>query len=195
MALHRRELLSHGLALAGAAAVPQSNGLVELLAGAETLVNTSTAYREYITPDARLVEFLASRSSFAGARVDLPGDPEFEYVPDQEQFVSPERWQKPTRYIRNDYRGDCDDYALFVASLAEAMGYDARVVLGVNESGGHALAEVRLGDTYGVLTVGAPTTILDRGVLAEAVRWRPAAMFGREQELVQYDPDWGLDLR
>lgn len=44
-------------------------------------------------------------------------------------------------------RGDCDDYAVLMASLVEAIGGNARIVLAMNEEEeGHAYAEVCLSD-------------------------------------------------
>lgn len=45
-------------------------------------------------------------------------------------------------------RGDCDDYAILMASLVESIGGSARVIFAYDGSGGgHAYAEVYLGDS------------------------------------------------
>jgi hypothetical protein len=41
--------------------------------------------------------------------------------------------------------GDCDDFAIAMASLIEAIGCNARIVAGYNNNKGHAYAEVYLG--------------------------------------------------
>lgn len=43
--------------------------------------------------------------------------------------------------------GDCDDFAIFVASLIEAIGGATRIVLATNETNGHAYTEVFLAKT------------------------------------------------
>ncbi len=43
--------------------------------------------------------------------------------------------------------GDCDDFAIFIASLIEAIGGSTRIVLATNETSGHAYCEVFLAKT------------------------------------------------
>ncbi len=43
--------------------------------------------------------------------------------------------------------GDCDDFAIFIASLIEAIGGSARIVVAHNENSGHAYAEVYMAKT------------------------------------------------
>jgi hypothetical protein len=43
--------------------------------------------------------------------------------------------------ITNDYAGDCDDFAIVLASMITAIGGDARVVMMDGPAGGHAYAE------------------------------------------------------
>ncbi|SFU53301.1 Transglutaminase-like superfamily protein [Pustulibacterium marinum] len=42
---------------------------------------------------------------------------------------------------KNKYTGDCDDFAILLASFAKQIGLEARVVAGYNKDGGHAFAE------------------------------------------------------
>lgn len=44
--------------------------------------------------------------------------------------------------IDNEMVGDCDDFAILLVSMVEAIGGDARVVMSDGERGGHAYAEV-----------------------------------------------------
>ncbi|MDQ3034260.1 MAG: FHA domain-containing protein [Myxococcota bacterium] len=44
--------------------------------------------------------------------------------------------------IDNEMVGDCDDFAILLVSMTEAIGGDARVVMSDGERGGHAYAEV-----------------------------------------------------
>lgn len=189
MALQRREFIGRA-ALVGGIGVEPPDALVKFVTGVGSLVNVSLEYQEYVTPADPLIGFLATRARLSGARVKLPGHPEFEYVRDPTQFVTPERWQKPRQYVRNGYRGDCDDYALFVASLVEAAGHDARVVVGLLGDRGHALTEFKRGDDYVVTSVGAPKTIWHRQQFDQLERWQPVAMFGPDQPMRAYDPDW-----
>lgn len=43
--------------------------------------------------------------------------------------------------IMNDYAGDCDDFAIVLAAMIEAIGGEARIVMVDGEEGGHAYAE------------------------------------------------------
>lgn len=43
--------------------------------------------------------------------------------------------------IENGYAGDCDDFAIVLASMVEAIGGEARVVMLDGDQGGHAYAE------------------------------------------------------
>jgi hypothetical protein len=45
---------------------------------------------------------------------------------------------------RNDYAGDCDDFAIVLAAMIEAIGGEARIVMLDGEQGGHAYAEACL---------------------------------------------------
>ncbi len=49
--------------------------------------------------------------------------------------------------IENDYAGDCDDFAIVLAAMIEAIGGEARIVMVDGEQGGHAYAEVCIRET------------------------------------------------
>lgn len=53
-----------------------------------------------------------------------------------------EYFAKASETITNDYAGDCDDFAIVVASMLTAVGGEARMVLMNGPGGGHAYAEV-----------------------------------------------------
>jgi len=44
--------------------------------------------------------------------------------------------------VINGYRGDCDDYALFLYLIATERGLKARYTVGINEYSGHAWVEI-----------------------------------------------------
>lgn len=52
-----------------------------------------------------------------------------------------EYFAKASETIANDYSGDCDDFAIVLASMVTAIGGEARVVLMDGPEGGHAYAE------------------------------------------------------
>lgn len=55
--------------------------------------------------------------------------------------------------ITNDFVGDCDDFAILLVSMIEAVGGDARLVMSDGERGGHAYAEVCIpGEAQAVVT-------------------------------------------
>ena len=44
--------------------------------------------------------------------------------------------------IANEYAGDCDDFAIVLSAMIEAIGGESRIVMIDGEQGGHAYAEV-----------------------------------------------------
>lgn len=46
--------------------------------------------------------------------------------------------------ISNDYRGDCDDYALWLYIIAKEKGLDVRYVIGYSDDGGHAWIQINV---------------------------------------------------
>lgn len=67
------------------------------------------------------------------------------YVRDRWRYVNDphdrEYFAKASETIENGYIGDCDDFAIVVASLITAIGGEARVVMMDGPRGGHAYAE------------------------------------------------------
>jgi hypothetical protein len=47
---------------------------------------------------------------------------------------------------QNDYAGDCDDFAIVLTAMVEAIGGEARIVMLDGEQGGHAYAEACIQD-------------------------------------------------
>ena len=81
-----------------------------------------------------------------------------------------EYFAKASESIQNDYAGDCDDFAIVLASMITAIGGDARVVMMDGPGGGHAYAEACLNDP--------PDTIRDK--LAAFYRAHRDARLGRQ---------------
>lgn len=52
-----------------------------------------------------------------------------------------EYFARASESIDNQFVGDCDDFAVLLVSMVEAVGGDARVVMSDGERGGHAYAE------------------------------------------------------
>jgi hypothetical protein len=64
-----------------------------------------------------------------------------------------EYFARASESIENDFVGDCDDFAILLVSMIEAIGGTARVVVSDGERGGHAYAEACIaGDAQRVLT-------------------------------------------
>ena len=55
-----------------------------------------------------------------------------------------EYYSPASRTINLGLKGDCDDFAILVASTMSAIGGSPRVILASNTGGGHAYAEVRI---------------------------------------------------
>src|SRR5574344_2897180 len=49
------------------------------------------------------------------------------YALDRDVYGKDEYWASPQEFI-DKKRGDCEDYAIFVAYFASKMGYDVRIV-------------------------------------------------------------------
>lgn len=76
------------------------------------------------------VEQVASLWTFVRGRWRYVNDPR-----GQEYFA------KASETITNEYAGDCDDFAILLASMITAIGGEARVVVMSSPEGGHAYAE------------------------------------------------------
>ena len=64
----------------------------------------------------------------------------WKYVNDPKgEYISP-----ASRTIQNGLIGDCDDYAVLMCSLIEAIGGDCRLVLAFGKEGNHVYAEARI---------------------------------------------------
>lgn len=53
-----------------------------------------------------------------------------------------EFFARASETIHNGYAGDCDDFAIVLASMVEAIGGESRIVMLDGEQGGHAYTEV-----------------------------------------------------
>jgi len=84
-------------------------------------------------------------------------------------------WKDPDRYL-DDGVGDCEDYAIAVASLLEGDGIPAKVVIGSYGGGGHVVAEDAAGNIY---SVNDATT-------QELESWEPAIEFSVRNEMQGY---------
>ena len=49
---------------------------------------------------------------------------------------------------KKGYTGDCDDFAILMASFARQVGFESHIVLAVNQNGGHAYAEFNDNGTW-----------------------------------------------
>lgn len=56
-------------------------------------------------------------------------------------------YQKASNTIKNGLTGDCDDFAILMASMLLSVGGDVRVNGAYTESSGHAFTEINLGKT------------------------------------------------
>jgi hypothetical protein len=63
--------------------------------------------------------------------------------------------------ILNGFNGDCDDFAVLMASSIRSIGGDTRIGVGCNNSGCHAWAEVKIDDDMGSNISFIKTEIVD----------------------------------
>lgn len=64
----------------------------------------------------------------------------WKYVNDSDKK---ENFRSASRTIKNNFAGDCDDFAILIAAMIESIGGDARISLAYNDKGeGHAFTEV-----------------------------------------------------
>ncbi|WP_290623386.1 MULTISPECIES: transglutaminase domain-containing protein [unclassified Archaeoglobus] len=68
--------------------------------------------------------------------------PRWRYVSDPQGF---EYFAYASETIKNNFAGDCDDYAILMAALGEATGFRMRILFGCSESECHAFPEAYLG--------------------------------------------------
>lgn len=106
-----------------------------------------------------------------------------EYQLDEKQYVGKaDVWQTSVEAFKNT-RGDCEDHAIVLADWLIAMGEDARVVLGMHKSEGHAwvvlmrgkktyLLEPTSKDMHGAMKSLQPASL--------AINYHPDYMFNRE---------------
>lgn len=73
----------------------------------------------------------------------------FDYCNDNWKYVNDpsqsDLFQKASNTIRNGLTGDCDDFAILMASMLLAVGGDARVNVAWTSDSGHAFTELNLG--------------------------------------------------
>lgn len=70
-------------------------------------------------------------------------------------YTGVDTWRSATEtieayYFSNDkgYAGDCDDFAILMASFARQLGFDSHVVAAFGDKGGHAYAEFKYGSKW-----------------------------------------------
>jgi len=73
------------------------------------------------------------------ARIWMHVRSEWRYVNDP---LGREYFAASSETIENEYAGDCDDFAIVLASMVTSIGGDARIVMMDGPAGGHAYAEV-----------------------------------------------------
>lgn len=167
----------------------------------EPFTNVPDNPSRYITPDDELVETYADTADIEfedGQRLGrIAFDQEFNpmYMLDEDQFEDDNHWMYPRKYLE-EQRGDCEDYALAMASIMESLDHPTRTILGVGtfngERAGHAMTEVKIDDTYYALDIGLPSKLYERSWYDDSVitEWTPLTMFGDDTPYQTYDPDW-----
>lgn len=106
---------------------------------------------DFVTPDDPYVKGIADfiKKEMTGfkateletANAILRLSQSFKYVYDSDQFGCEEYYMKPAELLYTQ-KGDCEDHAIFCASVMEALGYDSVLFLIETPYGGHAAAGV-----------------------------------------------------
>lgn len=149
-------------------------------------------FAELIDPEDPEVERVAGETGMAklgSLLVNYPDRIEFQPASDEEVFGQNDYWSRPSEYIENDFRGDCDDYSIFNTSLFLAKDIDSRSVFDLREGRGHVLTEIKYDGDYWVTDVRDAGDFYLRSRFNESVDWKPEKMTGGEQ-IEPYDPSW-----
>ena len=59
-----------------------------------------------------------------------------EYRADRDLYLLVDHWEDPFEFRKHDYRGDCDAYAIFMASCLERLNEDHRLIIGLYDPDG-----------------------------------------------------------
>ncbi len=117
---------------------------------------------------------------------------------DQNQFDESD--MRLLREYPETREGDCEDYAVTLASMLEHKGNDARVVIGTGLFDGdeepdlHAMTETVIDDEYYALDVNRPDVILDLPSYRDWITdWTQTSLFGPEISDRKYREDWNTD--
>lgn len=149
-------------------------------------------YQDYVTSEAPEVKKIGNLIEFR------PEPPEvfdkgylrdLRYATDRQNLKTPDGWQKPEEYLQRK-KGDCEDYALAMASLGNIKDYDTRIVIGALDGQGHVLTEIKLDEEYFIMSVGDPDRLRPRDRFEDTHEWNQALSFGSDESLQVYEPDW-----
>jgi len=70
------------------------------------------------------------------------------YTTDIDNFKVVEYIQTPQELVRNSLKGDCDDYAIFLYTIAKNHNIPVRYMVGWRESFGHAWVQVEIDNIW-----------------------------------------------
>ncbi len=84
------------------------------------------------------------------------------YVEDEILYGKREYMASPDEYIKNGMRGDCEDYANFVATILKKKGYEPIIAFGDCGISGHAWTEVKINGSCYVADVSLPSILLPK---------------------------------
>lgn len=156
--------------------------------------------QQYIRPDDPTVQEYADAldvDSIHGERgeLDFAGKTLPTYKTDDDLFGQ-NHIQMPDAYFELG-EGDCDDYAVALSSIMEALGYDTRVVMTTMKPQNrdwsyHLHTEVSIDDDVYVLDTMRPGEYVARDAYQGGVvaAWTPLTMFGKDTPYQVYDPEW-----
>ncbi len=165
------------------------------------------SYEEAVRPAIPLVRDLAAGiaaehagSFYATAHNEYPGESGIRQVIAIHRYAMG-RWRyvNDPLYIRSDYHsppertiaagfvGDCDDFAVLIASMVEAVGGTVRILHGECDGGAHAWAEVLIGDAR---SRSALEPVLEQAFPGRRMQFLPADQRGE----YWLSLDWELGL-
>ena len=122
------------------------------------------------------------------------------YVSDQEQFGQDDYWANPDWYLTHGMKGDCEDSALFVASILESKGIKVKIVGGWltynNQRTRDWIVEYKIDPVYyryfgGAFNVGfMPRGVFELYKKDQGVDFEPVLMFDRSSYYEDYNKEW-----
>lgn len=109
-------------------------------------------------------------------------------------FIKDDGWRKPVNFYNEDFYGDCEDYAVFTASILENKQIPYVVI-----TGDHVLWFIRIPHSWVEANINGEYKIIDYWNVEDKDKFRfwqyePEKMFSKKLRYQEYDEQW-ISLR